>query len=1021
MAKGLKKSQTWGSKKSKLITRLLLPMLFMVVLQSAIFWMVLIFGGEFTYVTQYAYNTLVEKTESRKNYIENTFQEKVPFVQETAVKINDLVADLLDGQGASISALQTDKDLNRQLMESAMDPLVDLMRRSAVDDAYFILDTGNLYGGNGGSPAKAALYLRDLDTSSDAGYQDLLMELGFTFIAQKYGIVLDSGWSLHFESDPQDGKNYGFYYDTIQTAQESEAPSIENLGLWTGFSSFSSETAGSLKYSLPLISEDGTVYGVIGIGLTEKSILTDLPVNDFTNEIACYVLGRRQSNGAYDVVAHSGSAFSQLMGDSSVLQIAGSLGDNVSDISANTDTALVGSVQAMNLYSEDSPYAAEQWALITVADRESVLSPLNNIIQMLIIASVVSIAISIVVMLISSYSVAKPISNTIKKISSSSEYSGVIRFQPSNIYELDKMTDAITQLQINVQDFSSQVSQMIRIADVGLGTFMYDRTNDNIFVGQSLFRLLLVKEERDEDAVMSRQEFLDNIISEETRQTLTEALLAAPDADHSEYSREYSVGYPDGTTRWMRLNLMFNGAKSIGIMQDITGVIMEKQRIEYERDYDSTTGLLNRRAYNQKLAELFNNKAALRTTAIIMLDLDNLKFVNDTHGHDFGDEYIKTAANALRQFEIYGGIVSRLSGDEFNVCLPGFASKDEAREIINEVRGKLLESSCLLADGSHFKIRASAGVAWYPDDARSYEMLMKYADFAMYTIKHSKKGGIAEFDMETYAADSVLLTGVEEVNRIIDERSVRYAFQCIVSAKTGEIYGYEALMRPLSSIFQSHLELLRTAKTGAKLYELECLTWTKALDDFQTQIDAGRIANDSHVFVNSIASCVLDAEDMAVVEAAHRDLLSRVVLEILEIENSNEDSITRKTRRMEQWNAQVALDDFGIGYNSETILAELKPNIIKIDHSIITGCDKDVSRRNIINRLVKLAHARRILVLASGIETAEELKSVVACGVDLLQGYYIGRPLFEPQPVSPDIVEVLKSLAAPKGDSKPTT
>ena len=290
---------------------------------------------------------------------------------------------------------------------------------------------------------------------------------------------------------------------------------------------------------------------------------------------------------------------------------------------------------------------------------------------------------------------------------------------------------------------------------------------------------------------------------------------------------------------------------------------------------------------------------------------------------------------------------------------------------------------------------------------------MKYADFAMYTIKHSKKGEIAEFDISTYTQDSVLLTGVEEVNRIIDERSVRYAFQGIISAKTGKIYGYEALMRPQSSIFQSHLELLRTARTGAKLYELERLTWSKALDDFQAQIDAGNIASDSRVFINSIASCILDTEDMDAIEAAHSGLLSRVVLEMLENENSNEEYLARKMRRMRNWNAQVALDDFGISYNSEAVLATFQPNYIKIDRSIINGCDKDVSRRSIITNLVKLARSRHILVLAGGVETEAELKAVVSCGVDLLQGYYISRPLFEPKPISADVMRMLANLAHP--------
>ena len=1018
MPSSLKKTPKMGKRKSKLIVRLLLPMMLVVCLQLAIFFGILIMGGEFSYVEQYAYNTLIEKTGNRRNYIQDEFQQKMPHVQESAEKVNALVANLLAESGASITEMQTDRALNRLVLESSVDILVELLRRSTVNDVYLILDTGSLYSEDGGgSNAKAALYLRDLDTNTDAGFQDLLMEMGFTSIAQKYGIVLDSGWSLHFESDPEDTKQYDYYYRTVQTARENSELSLEDLGYWSSFSKINRSGAESMKYSIPLIAENGTVYGVLGIGLTENSILTSLPANDFTSETACYVLGRNQSNGAYDIITHSGDAYSLLVGNTETLRLGSELKEGVYDFLTAGDINLAGSTQPIELYESTSPYFEEQWALISVADRASVLSPLTNLLNMLSSAAVISVVVSMIVVGLSGRQVVKPISDAIKTMNSNKDYNHVIRFKSTNIYEFDQMTDAITQLQINVQDFSSQVSQMIRIANVGLGTFMYDRTNDTVFVGQSLLKQLGLKIDQDEDVMMERRDFLNSIIAPETQQAVSDALNILPSDASSDYSKEFSITQEDGTTNWMRLSLVHTANKSIGILQDITSVIMEKKRIEYERDYDSTTGLLNRRAYGQRLAELFHNKSELKTTAIIMLDLDNLKYVNDTYGHDFGDDYIKTAATMLKKFQAYGGIVSRLSGDEFNVCLPGFSSKEEVREIIAEVRGQLLQSSCLLADGTHFKIRASAGVAWYPDDAKSYEQLMKYADFAMYTIKHSKKGEIAEFDMSAYSSDSVLLTGVEEVNRIIDERSVRYAFQPILSAKTGHVYGYEALMRPLSNIFQSHLELLRTAKTGAKLYDLERLTWTKALEDFQTQINQGNIAPDSRIFINSIATCALDSGDMDVIEAAHPNLLSQVVLEILESENTNQAYLARKMKRVKSWNAQVALDDFGISYNSETVLSELQPNVIKIDRSIVSGCDKDISRRTIIANLVKLARTKQILVLAGGVETEDEMKAVISCGVDLLQGYYLNRPLFEPQPIDPEIIATLKHLS--NADSDP--
>lgn len=281
----------------------------------------------------------------------------------------------------------------------------------------------------------------------------------------------------------------------------------------------------------------------------------------------------------------------------------------------------------------------------------------------------------------------------------------------------------------------------------------------------------------------------------------------------------------------------------------------------------------------------------------------------------------------------------------------------------------------------------------------------------MYTIKHATKGEIAEFDEIAYEKDSLLITGVEEMNRVIDECRVQYAFHSIVSAKTGEVYGYEALMRPQSAIFQSPLELLRIAKTGAKLYEIEKLTWFNALDAFQAQIDAGHISENCHIFINSISNCAMISSDVDELEAKHPKLLSNVVLEVLEGESTNEEYNSRKLARMKKWHAQVALDDFGTGYNSEYALITTQPNIIKIDRSIISGCDKDISRRMIISNLIKLVRPRDILVLAEGVETEDEMRTVIECGVDLLQGYFINRPVFEPSPIPAEVAEKIRSTA----------
>ena len=1012
MAKALNPPEKKVKKKSKLLTRLLLPMILLVAFQLIAFFAILFLSGGFDYVQQYAYDTFAEKTGSRKSYIENEFQQKVPAVLESAEIVNNNIHELLKEQGASISNIQTDRELNSLIMESSVDIIMELLRRSGANDVYLILDTGNLYSEDGGSRnAKAALYLRDPDITADAGYNDVMMEMGFSSISQSYGITPDSGWTLYFEPDPDDTANYDFFYRTLQNAKLNPSLSQDQLGFWSGFSRFSHSGSASMKYTVPLISENGAVYGILGVGLTDDTVISMLPENDFTGETACYVLGREETENEFDVLIYSGNSFERLVGNNDTLHTNGEVARNIFDFAHDADVELAGTVQYINLYEGKSPYLDDKWALITVADRSTLLTQFADLVRMLLIAAAVSLAISITVVILSARRVVKPISDASKTMNSNREFSQVLRFPPSNIYELDQMTDAITQLQINVQDFSSQVSQMIRIADMGLGTFMYDHNDESVFVGQSLFKLMKFQVQHDEDVVMSRQSFLNSMLAEENRNAVSQALEMIPEVLNTEYTKEYTVRGEDDSVIWMRLTMVHNENKSIGILQDITKAVMEKKRIEYERDYDSTTGLLNRSAYYKRLEELFSDPDSLNTAAFVMIDLDNLKYVNDTYGHDFGDDYIKTAATALKLFQNHGGVVARLSGDEFNVFLSGFSSKGEIRRIIDDVRGQLLDSYCLLADGTHFSIRASAGVAWYPDDGDTYETLMKYADFAMYTIKHSTKGELAEFDKTAYEKDALLITSVEEMNRIIEERSVQYAFHCIISAKTGEIYGYEALMRPKSSIFQSPLELLRIAKTGSKLAEVELLTWTMALKDFKAQIEAGNIPKDCHVFINSISNSVMDGEEADKLEETYRELLPQVVLEILESERMNEEYNARKAARMKKWNAQIALDDFGTGYNSEYALITLHPDIIKIDRSIISGCDKDISRKMIISSLVKMVKSKDIMVLAEGVETEDEMRTVISCGVDLLQGFFINRPVFEPQPPSKEVVELIRRFA----------
>ena len=738
----------------------------------------------------------------------------------------------------------------------------------------------------------------------------------------------------------------------------------------------------------------------------ENEIQGTIPSNDFIDESACYVLGiDNNKNGYFTKQTHTGTAYERLVNKDTVLS-----GNNKAEynlFSFNTKKESIGSIQEINIYKSESPFANQHWALVSIADRSEILNVYSKLIKLFIFSSVITLLLNIVFSILLTKKLTNPVSKIIRTLESGNKDNNLIEFKSTHVTEIDKLAKLIVELQINVREQSSRVSSIISMANAGIGVFMYDFTNNNVFIGKSLLQMLSYDEfSCDNDATVSFEEFKNYINSfDQKHLVLNTTLFSDIESETSSESVEVYCSNPAIGSKWLKFTMSKENNSIIGVVQDITKNVIERKKIEYERDYDITTGLYNRRAFHRKVNKLFNSPEKLGIGAFIMWDLDNLKFVNDTYGHDFGDDYIKTAANGLKIACGKDTLVSRLSGDEFIVFIYNRKNKEDLRHEIAVIRESVLNNYCILSDGTRYKIRISAGVSWYPDNAKTPDLLIKYADFAMYQIKHSTKGNIAEFNNSSYNNDSILVNGIEEMNRIIDDADIKYAFQTIISAKTGSVYGYEALMRPHSDTITSPGEFIRIAKSCARLYEIERLTWFVALDNYQKLLNNSLVSKETKLFINSIANCILEKRSIEQIKYTYNDILKNIVLEILESEQSNKEYAERKKRAITDWGGLIALDDFGTGYNSEYALLTLSPNIIKIDHSIINGCDNDSSRITIIENLITIAHNQNIMVLAEGVETYGELKAVIECGVDLIQGFYISKPRFEPKPIDNKIIK----------------
>ena len=195
--------------------------------------------------------------------------------------------------------------------------------------------------------------------------------------------------------------------------------------------------------------------------------------------------------------------------------------------------------------------------------------------------------------------------------------------------------------------------------------------------------------------------------------------------DHTAEGDELlTIQQPDGV-RYIMLRSTIEGHAKIGLAEDVTAAVLERKRIEHERDHDILTGLYNRQAFNRVCTELFAAPERMGVAALMMMDLDNLKHINDTYGHDWGDQYIRRTGQCLRDNTPAGTVCARLSGDEFLVLFHGYRSRDAVREKIDCLTKAMQQSVALLPSGNALHISLSGGIAWYPDDGQDWETLEK--------------------------------------------------------------------------------------------------------------------------------------------------------------------------------------------------------------------------------------------------------------------------------------------------------
>ncbi len=967
--------------KNKSITsKILIPLTLVIMLQGAFFAISFIFGGAFEGLKANSINSLDYFTEYRSQVVEQEIANHWTSFQESYDVISTKLKNAFQENG---DFLQESTSAN-EVIQSISQELIYMLRKSSATGSFIILDYND-------TSIKRTLYFRDLDpTSNPTNNSDLLSEFGSATILKEIRIPMDTEWQSMI--DISKSTSADFYEQAMNIEFNPKNVNIQNVGFWSKPFKLTENDLEIITYTVPLVDHHGNSVGVLGIELTTDYLKKYLPSKELNKDSkGTYCLATIDyENTRYSLFLCNGYSARGLLTDKNFHV------EKINDFESvfvveDASTVYYSSAKPIKMYNSNNPFEKQKWILISFEQEKELFSDVLRMRNGILISTLVVTVGGALLIFILLKRITDPITGLVKKVKKS-DPSKKIELGRTRIDEIDELAKSIENLSVDVAEASDKFSHLIELSGVSLGVFEYYEEKQMVQCSSYCFEIFGL--EVPESYTMIDIEYFQEKLSE---------LLMRKDPENEEWI--YFIN-KEGKKEYVRYveNVTDEGTR-YGVLINVTSDVIERKVIEYERDHDVLTGLMNRR-YLERMVKKILFSDELKLACMVTWDLDSLKFINDTYGHDFGDSYIIMMAHTLNLFSSENTIVGRISGDEFILFSYGYDDKNQMRKLISKIHKTISEQSLGLPDGKEIRLRCSGGIAYYPEDAVAYETLYRYADYAMYRVKNDEKGHLTEFKAKEYEQDAILFESREELNNLLENELVDFALQPVVSCIDGEIHGFEALMRPQIATFKNPTELLRVARSQAKLGQIEKITLFKAMDKMLGTFKE----TNQKIFINSLPSNALPRNERDSFAKKYADSLKRIVFEITEVDQTNEEMINLKLSVMRSWGCQLAIDDFGTGYNSEMMLLSTNPDYIKIDIGIIKGIHNDLSKQKLFVGTVEYAKMNNIKIIAEGVETFEEMKYCIENGADYLQGYYTGRPNLQPIKIDPQIVEQIKII-----------
>ncbi|GMR05245.1 MAG: hypothetical protein BMS9Abin24_040 [Thermodesulfobacteriota bacterium] len=434
-----------------------------------------------------------------------------------------------------------------------------------------------------------------------------------------------------------------------------------------------------------------------------------------------------------------------------------------------------------------------------------------------------------------------------------------------------------------------------------------------------------------------------------------------------------------------------------GTIRDITERKNSEESIKHMAYHDHLTGLPNRTLFKDRLDQVLLREVwHKRTAAVLFLDLDRFKIINDTLGHAFGDELLKVAANRLQACLRDGDTVARFGGDEFIILLQDVAHIDNIPGVLKKILKAIKQP--IVIDGKEVIISTSIGVSVFPDDGHDSDTLLKNADIAMYRAKSEGTNGFQLYEKTMSAKATGLLEMEQRLGKAINNGDLMVHYQPEVDIRTGKLVGMEALVR-LSDQPDGALtppgEFISVAEETGLIIPLSELVLRAACEQNKAWQNAGHPP--ITVAVNISPKVFKQSNFIQIVADTLRE--TGLAPEYLELEITEETMMGNTEEMVEKMNAFRALgvrfviDDFGTGYSSLSYIKALPIEMLKIDRTFVSDLLTSPDDRAIVTAIIRMAHSMDIEVVAEGVETEYQVAYLKSAGCDKLQGYLLSRPV----------------------------